>query len=98
MCAPVRGVKAITNQTYKELILHSGQGARSGWGAAPHTEEACNPGGADGGSEVRRECRLGVFLDRWNNGGSYQGEREIKADLKREREREREAGVVARSL
>lgn len=71
MCAPVRGVKTITNQTYKELILCSGQGARSGWGAAPHTEEACNLGGADGGSEVRRERRLGVFLDRRNNGGSY---------------------------
>lgn len=41
--------------------------------------------GANTGSEVGRECWLGVFLQEWNNGASYQRQKEIETD-KRERQ------------
>lgn len=101
VCARVRGVKTITNQTYKELILCWGQGARSGWEAVLRTEKACNLRQLWGlcwrrVRGVEGEPR-GAVLERWNNGGSYQWEKERdweRESTLREEKREREAGVV----
>lgn len=49
--------------------------------------------GANAGSEVGRERWLGVFLQGWNNGASYQRQKEIETDT----EREREAGAVVKA-
>lgn len=77
------GPKAL-NKLNKGMILYGAKGLFrvekfSVYRGRPVTL-GCSEIATNAGSEVGRECRSGVFLEAWNNHGSYQRPRKIETD------------------